>query len=169
MPRALIHPPDQAAPEPHVLMEELTIRNLFRRIGAVMLALCLLLTALPTAVLAEGLDGVTDVSDKVVYNSQSTYYYDGNPVTFNPSCEGITEWDVSYSDGSGSLDGAPSEIGSYSVQMTGKGADCYASVTHSFSIVKGKIAYSAGNYSGTYDGNPHSISLSVTTPGVAAY
>ena len=117
------------------------MRNLFRRIGAVMLALCLLLTGLPTAVLAEGLDGVTDVSDKVVYNSQSTYYYDGNPVTFSPSCEGITEWDVSYSDGTGGALGyAPSEIGSYSVQMTGKGADCYASVTHSFSIVKCKIA-----------------------------
>ena len=145
------------------------MKNLFRQIGAVALALCLLLTALPTAVLAEALDGVADVSDKVVYNRQSTYYYDGNPVTFTPSCEGITEWDIRYSDGSGTLDGAPSEIGSYSVQMTGKGTDCYANVTHSFNIVKGKIVYSASNYSGTYDGNAHAISLSVSTPGVTAY
>ena len=65
------------------------MRNLFRRIGAIMLVLCLLATMLPATVLADGLDsadGLTDVSDKVVYNSKSTYVYDGNPVTFDPSC-----------------------------------------------------------------------------------
>ena len=149
------------------------MKNLFRRIGAIVLALCLLVTTMPTAVRSEGLnsaDGVTDLSGKVLHNGNSTYYYDGNPVTITASCEGITEWSISYSDSTGGTLGyAPSAVGSYTVHMSGKGTDCYANATFSFRIAEGQIAYSVSNYSGVYDGNPHSISLSVSTPDVAVY
>ena len=149
------------------------MRNLFRRIGAAMLVLCLLTTMLPANVLAENPDAVDDlidVSDKVVCEIKTAYYYDGNPVIITPSCEGITEWEITYSDGiGGTSDNAPSAIGNYTVEMRGKGTNCFANATRSFSIVEGKIDYSVSSYSGTYDGQPHSISLQAFTQDVSVW
>ena len=114
-----------------------------------------------------------DVSDVVESSLKSSFTYDGNPVQFAPFHEGIEAWELSYSNDDGDLDAAPSAPGRYSVKIVGSGPNHTAVIFHSFTIdqeeqVDETIQYSASGYSGTYDGQPHSILLNVTTEGASA-
>ena len=103
-----------------------------------------------------------DFSNRVTFNKKDTYASSGDPVAFNPTCEGITSWSFTYYDKSGAkLSAAPSKPGSYTVEISGESANCYAKITHAYSISDAidPDKYSAESYSGEYDGQPHSIRL----------
>ena len=110
-----------------------------------------------------------DVSDAVKSTLKSNFTYDGNPVQLAPFHEGIESWEMAYCDADGtSLSAAPSDPGSYSVKISGYGANYYAHVDHSFTIddPEKEIEYSVEGFDVDYDGKPHSISLTVSTEGV---
>ena len=111
-----------------------------------------------------------DVSDAVKSTLKSIFTYDGNPVQLAPFHEGIESWEMAYCDADGtSLSAAPSDPGSYSVKISGYGANYYAHVDHSFTIdePEKEIEYSVEGFDVDYDGKPHSISLTVRTDGVS--
>ena len=111
-----------------------------------------------------------DVSDAVKSTLKSNFTYDGNPVQLAPFHEGIESWEMAYCDADGtSLSAAPSDPGSYSVKISGYGANYYAHVDHSFTIdePEKEIEYSVEGFDVDYDGKPHSISLTVRTDGVS--
>ena len=156
------------------------MHKLLKRIVTIMLALCLLVTPLPMAALAE--DGVgnnaqdgsnaddaaIDVSDQVVYNNAEFFTYTGSPVSFSATHTDIKEWSYVYYDVNNNvLSAAPSAVGCYSVKITGKGVNCFAQITHAFNIIAAEIQYSASDYAGVYDGAAHSITVNVTTEGAA--
>ena len=110
-----------------------------------------------------------DVSDAVESTLKSSFTYDGKSVKFAPFHEGIESWEMAYCDADGtSLSAAPSDPGSYSVKISGYGANYYAHVDHSFTIddPEKEIEYSVEGFDVDYDGKPHSISLTVSTEGV---
>ena len=91
-------------------------------------------------------------------------------MTFAPTCEGITSWTITYSDESGrKLTVGPSGPGNYKVIMEGEGANCYALVSHSYSIRAPQgdksdsvVEYTVKDYDAEYDGKAHSIDLTVS-------
>ena len=110
-----------------------------------------------------------DVSEAVESTLPSSFTYDGNPVQLAPFHEGIESWEMAYCDADEtSLSDAPSDPGSYSVKISGYGANYYAHVDHSFTIdePETEIEYSVEGFDVDYDGKPHSISLTVSTEGV---
>ena len=151
------------------------MKNLFRRICAIMLVLCLLTTMPPAAVLAE--DGSTpdDFVDELLEIEYSVSGfngpYDGNPhsISLNVGTSGVT---VLYTDpvngGYSETNPTFTEIGTYTVQFLLKkegymSAEGSATVT----IAKGQIDYSVEGFDVEYDGQPHSIALTVRTPDVS--
>ena len=106
-----------------------------------------------------------DVSDQVVFSSQDSFVCDGSPVVFAPDCAGIDEWSFTYYENNVQLDAAPSAPGSYTVEISGEGVNCFAKLTHAYSIVPAEIEYTATGYSGMCDGEAHSITVNVITEG----
>ena len=85
-------------------------------------------------------------------------------------------WDIDYNwtgEGDYTRDDAV-EPGTYTaIIIIPKNEEELEAFYHDFSIVRETIIYdriqfTANNYTGAYDGNPHSISLDVITPGVSA-
>ena len=114
-----------------------------------------------------------DVTDAVEATLPTSFPYTGSPVSFSPSCDGISSWEISYSNPDGPLDAAPSMPGTYGVKIIGNGRNHVVNIwNHNFTILQEeileKIEYTASEYYDMYDGQPHSIDLSVTTPGVRA-
>ena len=114
-----------------------------------------------------------DVTDAVEATLPTSFPYTGSPVSFSPSCDGISSWEISYSNPDGPLDAAPSMPGTYGVKIIGNGRNHVVNIwNHNFAILQEeileKIGYTVSDYSGMYDGDPHSIALSVTTEGVTA-
>ena len=112
-----------------------------------------------------------DVSDQVSFSGESIYPYTGKAVKFSPRCEGVTIWRYAYFDENNvRLAEAPSEPGSYRVEISGEGKYCFAKLSHAYSIApkgtKLDIEFTVSGYSDYYDGQPHSIALNVTTPEV---
>ena len=145
------------------------MRNFNRRTLFPILMLCLLLALLPAAVQAEGgnADGSVDVSDRVEFNKKDTYPYNGQPVDFNFTCDDIKEWSVLYFDANGyNLEDTPIGPGKFTVEFIGYGDNCHAEISHTYHIVQEKIEYTASDYYGEFDKQPHSITLNITTPGV---
>ena len=100
-----------------------------------------------------------DVSSQVKLSAKEFYTYTGEPVAFNPVCADIDSWTYTYYQGETPLDAAPTAVGSYRVEITGEGANSYAEIEHSYSILAAELPYTADGYTGTYDGQPHSITV----------
>ena len=163
-----------------------------RRTGiAILLLMCMMLTLLPVDVLARdefqsadknmsrgNPDGPEDISDEVKATLPTRFTYTGNAISLTISDARIKEYNILYLSSDENEISEAVEPGTYSAIIQGWGSSedgiNYAIYfIHSFSIVRETIIYdriqfTANNYTGAYDGNPHSISLDVTTPGVSA-
>ena len=153
-----------------------------RRTGiAILLLMCMMLTLLPVDVLARDeydtyngadSDGIT-IEELITRNLKSSYPYTGQPVDLGPLDDKELGLLIFFYDSDKKpLDVRPYEPGSYYLDICIGDADPFVAY-HRFTIVRETIIYdriqfAANNYTGAYDGNPHSISLDVTTPGVSA-
>ncbi|MGN8755792.1 hypothetical protein [Blautia sp. HCP3S3_C4] len=109
-----------------------------------------------------------DVSDQMVFDGESFYTYTGSPVNFSISCAGIDTWTYTYYENDTKLDAAPGVVGSYTVEISGEGANHIAKVEHSYSIIAAEIQYTASEYTGVYDGKAHTITVNILSEGVSA-
>ena len=159
------------------------MHKLLKRIVTIMLVLCLLVTSLPMAVLAEdgavssgsNEDGATS-GEQIVYSVNSySGAYDGEAHSISLN---VTTPDVQVYYAAGSSEYSTTlptftDPGTYTVSfMLVK--DNYETVASSATVTisKAEIQYTISGFSGTdeysveYDGQPHAISLSVATPDV---
>ena len=152
-----------------------------RRTGiAILLLMCMMLTLLPADVLARedeyqyNGDNIEKLPPEDVIKQclKSSYKYTGLPVDLGiPDDIGLNLNIYFFDSNEERLEAAPIEPGRYFVSISV--SDWVIVPFHSFTIVRETIIYdriqfTANNYIGAYDGNPHSISLDVTTPGVSA-
>ena len=160
-----------------------------RRTGiAILLLMCMMLTLLPVDVLArdenydeyesKGVPSYEELIDKI----PTSFPYTGQAVSFASYLPKDVpfKWDIDYNwtgEDDYTRDDAV-EPGTYTAKImilkgSGDGLEIGDEFYHDFTIVRETIIYdriqfTANNYTGAYDGNPHSISLDVTTPGVSA-
>ena len=77
-----------------------------------------------------------DVTDAVEATLPTSFPYTGSPVSFSPSCDGISSWEISYSNPDGPLDAAPSMPGTYGVKIIGNGRNHVVNIwNHNFTIL----------------------------------
>ena len=107
-----------------------------------------------------------DISDEVEATLPASFAYTGEPVHFDLPTDKIKEWSVEYWLGDGNLPEPPSEPSDkYYLRASGESDIYCAYVYHEFSIVEyaDEIDYTVSGYSGAYDGEAHTIALSVAT------
>ena len=107
-----------------------------------------------------------DISEEVEATLPSSFAYTGEPVHFDLPTDKIKEWSVEYWLGDGDLPGPPSDPDDKYYLIASGESDIYcAYVFHKFSIVEyaDVIDYTVSGYSGAYDGEAHTIALSVAT------
>lgn len=99
--------------------------------------------------------------------SQTSYVYDGNAktptVTVKDGSTTLTTTDYTVS-GTQSA----TNVGDYTITITGKGNYAGSTGSAKWSITNATIKYTATGYTGTYDGKAHTGSVVVTTPSTGA-